>query len=162
MDVMEAIDKLGDNIRIILAGDFNMPWNEKGRAGEMDATEKKLTKLLNSLCEVRSLTSAWPALHSETKTWTRQTFLITGAGSSHIDHIIVSTCLVQSKAITRIGILQDEPVGNSDHRLVIMEFDIKLALNLNDAHLVHKRPKRMDIQNKLQVKSFCVKVMATL
>jgi hypothetical protein len=49
MDVMEAIDKLGDNIRIILAGDFNMPWNEKGRAGVMDATEKKLTKLLNSL-----------------------------------------------------------------------------------------------------------------
>ena len=139
-----------------------MPWNEKGRAGVMDAMEKKLSKLLNSLCEVRSMTSAWSALHPETKAWTRQTSLITGSGSSHIDHILVSTCLVQSKVITRIGILQDEAVGNSDHRLVIMEFDIKRALNLTDAHLVYKRPKKMDIQNKIQVKKFCDKVMATL
>ena len=57
-DVMKAIDILGENVRIILAGDFNLPWNEQGRNGPMDATEKKLSKLLNSLCEVRSLTSA--------------------------------------------------------------------------------------------------------
>ena len=52
------MDKLGDNVRFILAGDFNMPWNKQGRNGAMDATEKKLSKLLNSLCEVKSLTSA--------------------------------------------------------------------------------------------------------
>ena len=53
-DVMKEIDMLGDNVRIILAGNFNLPWNEQGRNGSMDATEKKLSKLhvLNSLCEV--------------------------------------------------------------------------------------------------------------
>ena len=57
-DVMGEMDKLGDNVRFILAGDFNMPWNEQGRNGTMDAIEKKLSKLLISLCAVRSLTSA--------------------------------------------------------------------------------------------------------
>jgi hypothetical protein len=69
---MDAVDRLGDNVRIILAGDFNMPWNEQGRNGVMDAIEKKLSKLFNSLCEVRSLTSAWGALHPDKKAWTRQ------------------------------------------------------------------------------------------
>ncbi len=55
---MDEMDKLGDNVRFILAGDFNLPWNDKGRNGEMDATEKRLSKLLNSLCEVRSLKPA--------------------------------------------------------------------------------------------------------
>jgi hypothetical protein len=72
-DVMKAIDMLGENVRIILAGDFNLPWNEQGRNGQMDASEKKLSKLLNSLCEVRSLTSAWGALHPDKQAWTRQT-----------------------------------------------------------------------------------------
>jgi endonuclease/exonuclease/phosphatase family metal-dependent hydrolase len=156
LDVMETIDKLGDNVRIILAGDFNMPWNAKGRTVVSDAVEKKLSKLLNTLCEIRSLTSAWSALHPEKKAWTRQTSL-TGMGSSHIDHIIVSTCLVQSKAITRIGILQDEQVGNSDHRLVVMEFEINIALNLSEALVVKKRPKKWIPKTSCKLKVFVIR-----
>ena len=161
-DVMDAVDRLGDNVRIILAGDFNMPWNEQGRNGVMDALEKKLSKLFNSLCEVRSLTSAWVVLHPDKKAWTRQLSVNAQAGSSHIDHIIVSQCLIQSKAITRIGILQDEQVGTSDHRLLIMEYDPGIALNLEDVPPVHSRPKQIDFKNQIQVNSFCVKVMDTI
>jgi endonuclease/exonuclease/phosphatase family metal-dependent hydrolase len=144
-DVMKAVDMLGDNVRIILAGDFNLPWNEQGRNGPMDATEKKLSKLLNTLCEIRSLTSAWGALHPDKQSWTRQTSVHAQAGSSHIDHIIVSQCLIQSKAITRIGILQDEQVGSSDHRLLVMEYDPAIALNLEEVLPVHRRPKQIAI-----------------
>ena len=128
----------------------------------MDTTEKRLSKLLNTLCEVRSLTLAWEALHPNKKAWTRQVSLNAQSGSSHIDHIIVSHCLLQSKAITRMGILQDERVGSSDHRLLVMEYDLAIALNLEDLPHVHGRPKRIDYKNKLQVNNFCDKVMATI
>jgi len=136
-DVMDEMDKLGDNVRFILAGDFNLPWNDKGRNGGMDATEKRLSKLLNTLCEVRSLKPAWEALHPNKKAWTRQVSVNAQAGSSRIDHIIVSQCLLQSKAITRMGILQDEKVGSSDHRLLVMEYDLAIALNLEVMQQVH-------------------------
>ena len=158
-DVFDEMDSLGENVRFILAGDFNIPWNEQGRTGQMDSKEKKLSKLLNSLCEVRSLTSAWNAMHPNTKAWTRQTSTFAHAGSSHIDHIIVSECLIRSKSITRIGILQDEQIGKSDHRLVVMEWDPCIALNLAEAPNVNQRPKQIDFSNKLQVKKFCKKVM---
>ena len=93
-DIMDDMDKLGDNVRFILAGDFNLPWNDKGRNGVMDATEKRLSKLLHPLCEVRSLKPAWEALHPNEKAWTRQVSLNAQSGSSHIDHIIVSQCLL--------------------------------------------------------------------
>jgi endonuclease/exonuclease/phosphatase family metal-dependent hydrolase len=150
-DVMDEMDKLGDNVRFILAGDFNLPWNDKGRNGGMDATEKRLSQLLNTLCEVRSLKPVWEALHPNKKVWTRQVSLNAQSGSSHIDHIIVSQCLLQSKAITRMGILQDERVGLSDHRLLVMEYDLAIALSLEEMPQVHSRPKQIDYKNQLQV-----------
>ena len=128
--------------------------------GVMDATEKRLSKLLNTLCEVRSLKPAWEALHPNKKTWTRQVSLNAQSGSSHIDHIIVSQCLLQPKTINRMGILQDERVGSSDHRLLVMEYDPATALSLENLPQVHGRPKQID-KNKLQVNNFCDKVMAT-
>ena len=150
-DVMDEMDKLGDNVRFILAGDFNLPWNAKGRNGVPDATEKRLSKLLNTLCEVRSLKSVWEALHPNKKAWTRQVSVNAQSGSSHIDHIIVLQCLLQSKAITRMGIFQDERVGSSDHRLLVMEYDLAIALNLEVMQQVHRRPTQIDYKNKLQV-----------
>ena len=61
-----------------------------------------------------------------------------------------------------MGILQDERVSSSDHRLLVMEYDLVIALNLEDMPQVHSRPKQIDYKNKLQVNNFCDKVMATI
>ena len=61
-----------------------------------------------------------------------------------------------------MGIFQDERVGSSDHRLLVMEYDLAIALNLEAMQQVHRRPKQIDYKNKLQVKQFCDEVMATI
>jgi hypothetical protein len=61
-----------------------------------------------------------------------------------------------------MGILQDERVGSSDHRLLVMEYDLAIALNLEEMPQAHSRPKQIDYKNQLQVNKFCDKVMDTI
>ena len=58
--------------------------------------------------------------------------------------------------------MQNEQVGSSDHRLLVMEYDPGIALNLEVVPPVHRRPKQIDFKNQIQIKSFCTKVMLTI
>ena len=114
---------------VLIFGD----WNERRKCRREGAEEhegswwKGLDKKLG-LVDVQAL------LHGDLEANTRRVTQAqedNGQTEGRLDYFLATKGLVESGAVRKVGVLKNLQVNESDHRLCMLELDMRIALNIN-------------------------------
>jgi hypothetical protein len=119
-DISMVIHDKGKNADIIIGGDFNCNFRSK------DSHHKERCKQVLNFCSKHGLKNVLESLHPDNTFYTCDN----SSSYSHIDHVYASQPLIQSKCITRAGVLE-KLTGESRHYPIAVEIDWLKALNKN-------------------------------
>jgi hypothetical protein len=115
--------------RIVLSADFNARWvNPKPEASD----SQQRTRALRAFAKLLGLAEPMSYLHPAARPQTFYKSEMVGSQSSWIDYFLVSTPLLEQGIIMEAGVLQDEQVNGSDHRLSVIDINIDALLCLGE------------------------------
>jgi ribonuclease HI len=109
---------------IIVGGDFNLHWDCKKELGS--ATFAGLHEWAHALQLVNAARHKGHTL----VTWRKSQAI--GASETEPDHIFLSKALAESGAVKCVAAYCGQPLNNSDHRPLVLEISLALALGLSE------------------------------
>lgn len=144
-----------DATLIVVNGDFNARWNKHTAQG---TSSEIRTELLREFAATFYLEEAFQTIHPTIEPYTYTQSTKPGAKRSWIDFTLVTSTLNQDGFMTEAGIMTEEVLLNSDHRLYVVEIDITNALRLgptwhNTTRKDRKNPP-IKLTDKKQIEAF--------
>ena len=96
--------------------------------------------LLDEITDGCGMDSVLDVMHLAPETWyTYKQSEYSDENCSRIDHVFVSSGMIQQGIVTRAGVY-NRPLLRSRHRMILLELDIRRALNVQDNTLPKPEP----------------------